>query len=70
MKFKVKVIPNAKKIKVSLSDNSIKVYLTTPAQDGKANEQLKEILAGYFEFFNDMRIFWIDTYEIVCYFAL
>ena len=43
MKFKVKVIPNAKKIKVSLFDNSIKVYLTAPAQDNKANEQLRKL---------------------------
>ncbi len=49
MKFKVKVIPNAKKIKVSLSDDSTKVCLTTPPEDNKANKQLKKILAEYFK---------------------
>lgn len=49
MKFKVKVVPSAKKIKLNLSGNSIKVYLTAPAQDDKANEQLKKILAEYFK---------------------
>ncbi|MCF7874144.1 MAG: DUF167 domain-containing protein [Candidatus Omnitrophica bacterium] len=47
MKLKVRVIPNAKKIRVNLSDQSAKVYLTASAQDGKANKQLKEVLADH-----------------------
>lgn len=47
MKFKVKVIPNAKKVRVNLSGQPVKVHLTAPAREGKANKQLKEVLADY-----------------------
>jgi hypothetical protein len=47
VKLKVRVIPNAKKIRVNLSDQSAKVYLTASARDGKANRQLKDVLADY-----------------------
>ncbi|MCF7886877.1 MAG: DUF167 domain-containing protein [Candidatus Omnitrophica bacterium] len=47
MKLKVRVIPNAKKIRVNLSGQSVKVYLTASTREGKANKQLKEVLADH-----------------------
>jgi hypothetical protein len=48
MKLKVKVIPNAKKEKIEKFDDGLKIYLTKPPQDGKANKRLLEIIAEYF----------------------
>ncbi len=47
MKLKVRVIPGAKKIKIHFSDKLNKIYLTAAAQDGKANKQLKKVLADH-----------------------
>ncbi|MCF7870810.1 MAG: DUF167 domain-containing protein [Candidatus Omnitrophica bacterium] len=45
MKLKVRVIPNAKKIRVKLSGDSARIYLTAQAKEGAANKQLKKVLA-------------------------
>jgi len=34
---------------IQLSENSYKVKLTRPALEGKANEQLREVLSEYFK---------------------
>lgn len=46
--YQVRVIPNAKIKKVLSHESSLKVWLNTPAEDGKANKALIEILAKYF----------------------
>ncbi|MBD3246610.1 MAG: DUF167 domain-containing protein [Candidatus Omnitrophica bacterium] len=48
MKLKIKVIPRAKKERVERSGEQVKVYLSEPARDGKANKRLKVVLADYF----------------------
>lgn len=45
----VKVIPRAKKEKVEETESGLKIYLTAPAQDGKANKKLIEVLAEFFK---------------------
>lgn len=45
----VTVKPNAKRADITpISDTEFRVAVPAPAQDGKANEALIEILAGYF----------------------
>lgn len=44
----VKVIPGAKKNLVKPEEHQLKVYLTAPPVEGKANEALVEVLAGHF----------------------
>ena len=46
--IQVRVIPNAKKNEVKEFGNGIKAYLTAPAQEGKANKALLELLAEHF----------------------
>ncbi|MEO0097428.1 MAG: DUF167 domain-containing protein [candidate division WOR-3 bacterium] len=46
--IKIRVIPNAKKNEVVKEENRLKVYLTAPPIEGKANKVLIEILAEYF----------------------
>lgn len=48
-KFNIRVIPRAKKNLVKAEPGRLKVYLTAPPQDGKANELLQEILADHFK---------------------
>ncbi len=49
MTLKVRVIPKARVNKVEESGaGGLKVHLTTPAQDNKANKALIELLAGYY----------------------
>ncbi|MBU1121383.1 MAG: DUF167 domain-containing protein [Candidatus Omnitrophota bacterium] len=48
MIINVKVIPRAKKQRVQETDDELKVYLNEPAQDGKANKKLIEVLAKFF----------------------
>ncbi len=48
MKIKIKVIPNAKKAEVIQEKNLLKVKVDAPAQKGKANKRLIEILAEHF----------------------
>lgn len=46
----VEVKPNSKQVKIEkITENVYKVRLTAPAQEGKANKQLIEVLAGYFK---------------------
>jgi len=48
MKLNIKVIPNAKQNKLVEEPGRVKVYLTAPAVEGKANEALIEFLAEHF----------------------
>jgi hypothetical protein len=48
MIVQVKVIPGAKKTVVQDEGTRLKVYLTAPPVEGKANEALVECLAAYF----------------------
>ena len=49
MKINIKVIPNAKHNKLVEEFGRLKVYLTAPAVEGKANEALIEFLAEHFK---------------------
>jgi len=44
----VRVVANAKRAMIKKSEGFLKVYLTVPAVEGKANRALIEILADYF----------------------
>lgn len=49
-RFNVKVVPRTSRNKVeTLEDGSLKVKLTSPPVDGKANEALITVLAEYFK---------------------
>ncbi len=48
MKINIKVICNAKKEKIIKENDKLKVYVSSPAVDGKANLRLLEILSEYF----------------------
>ena len=48
MIIKVKVIPSAKKNLIKKEGEILKVYLTAPAVDGKANEALVKSIAEHF----------------------
>ena len=45
----VKVVPNAKKNSVSICGEKLKVYVKSPAVDGKANKMLIEVLSDFFK---------------------
>ena len=45
--YAVKVIPNAKIIRVEQSSNTIKVWVNSPAINGKANKAVLKILADH-----------------------
>jgi len=47
MILNVRVSPKASRNLVKKEGNTLKVYLTKPAQDGLANEQLINLLAEY-----------------------
>ena len=49
MRLSVKVIPQAKKDRIVEEPGRLKVYLTAPPVDGKANEALIEVLAARFK---------------------
>ncbi len=49
MKLIVKVKPKSKKIQVFKVNNNFVVTLTAPATNNKANLQLIEVLANYFQ---------------------
>jgi len=50
MKFiKIKVIPNARKNNISKEKDMLKVRVTAPAVDGKANKAVIEALAEFFK---------------------
>ncbi len=50
MRLVVKVIPNSSQNEVigTMSDGALKVKVTTAPVDGKANDQLIELLSKYF----------------------
>jgi hypothetical protein len=48
MKISIRVIPKAKQNKVIAEPNRLKVYLTAPPVEGKANQALIEILAEHY----------------------
>ena len=48
MRLNVKVIPRAKQNKIVGEPGRLKVYLTAPASEGKANAALIEFLAEHF----------------------
>jgi uncharacterized protein len=47
MRHSIRVIPKAKQNKVVVEKDRLKVYLTSPAIEGRANEALIQILADY-----------------------
>lgn len=47
MILSVRVLPKASRNLVVKEKDALKVYLTRPAQDGLANEQLIELLSDY-----------------------
>jgi uncharacterized protein len=49
IRLNIRVIPRAKKNVVKLEHGRLKVYLTAPPQDGKANKLLVEVLAEHFQ---------------------
>lgn len=48
MILQVRVVPNAKQEKIFEEGDRFKVYLTAPAEQGKANKALIRLLAKYF----------------------
>jgi uncharacterized protein (TIGR00251 family) len=48
MMLKVRIIPNAKEIRLVREADRLKIYLTAPAQEGRANQALIEFLADTF----------------------
>ena len=49
MLLNIRVTPNAKQNKVVKEDERLKVYLTAPPVEGKANKALIKFLAEYFQ---------------------
>ena len=49
MIFNVRVSPGASRNLVKREPGGFKVYLSKPAHDGLANEQLLKVLAGHFK---------------------
>ncbi len=49
MIFNVRVTPRASRNRVEQAGSKLKVYLTKPAQDGFANNQLIDLLSAYFK---------------------
>ncbi len=49
MVFNIKVVPKASRNLVKDEPGGFKVYLTKPAQDGLANEQLIELLSEHLQ---------------------
>ena len=49
MTVKVRVIPRAKKSKVETFNEGLKVYLNSPAIEGRANKELIEVLAQHYK---------------------
>lgn len=47
MIIQVRVIPNSKENKVVQENDKFKIYINSPAQDGKANKALIEILSDH-----------------------
>ena len=49
MRHSIRVIPKAKQNKVVVEEERLKVYLTAPAIEGRANQALIEVLAAHFQ---------------------
>ena len=49
MRLNIKVIPNAKRNKITEEHGRFKVYLTAPPVEGKANKALIAFLAEHFK---------------------
>ena len=49
MNIKVRVIPRAKKSKIETFDEGLKVYVNSPATEGRANKELINMLAQYYK---------------------
>jgi len=49
MKLDVKVIPSAKRNTINFETDPVKVHLTAPAVDGKANKALVAFLSDYYK---------------------
>lgn len=48
MQLEIKVVPGAKKEAVKEENGVVKIYLTAPAVDGKANKALVDFLARHY----------------------
>ena len=48
-RLSIRVIPNAKQNKIVPEPNRLKVYLTVPPIEGKANKALIKLLAEHFK---------------------
>lgn len=49
MKIKIKAKPNSRAIKIVPYQDGLLVFLTATAHEGKANKQLVEVLAKYYQ---------------------
>ena len=49
MRLNIKVIPNAKQNKLVHEADRVKLYLTAPPVEGKANKALVDFLAEYYK---------------------
>lgn len=48
MKINAKVIPNAKHNRIQKDEDGLRIYITQPAVDGKANKAIIPFLAKHF----------------------
>jgi len=48
MLISIKVIPRAKKERIMETENGFKVYVSSPPEDGRANEAVIKILSEHF----------------------
>lgn len=48
MRLEIKVVPSAKRNMIKAEGSPVKVYLTAPAVDGKANKALVVFLSEYY----------------------
>jgi len=48
MTITCKIIPRAKQNKIISQGDNLKIYLTAPAKEGRANKALIKMLADYF----------------------
>lgn len=49
MKLEIKLIPSARKNAINFDVSPVKVYLTAPPVEGKANKALIDFLAEYYK---------------------